>query len=90
MITVVYVSIDKLDMRRKWEEIVQFNRLEGYHILADDVLIEDMWKFLGDPQGVIPRYALIDKNGNVYLANAARPGYNERLISQIRMLLDSQ
>ena len=86
-ITVLYVSIDKSRWEKKWRENIRFNQLEGYHVLADDVLIQDMWDFLGGKQGIIPRYALIDKNGDIFLNDAARPSESEKLTEQIKSLL---
>ena len=59
------------------------------HVLADEVLIQDMWHFLGGRQGAIPRYALIDKNGALFLKDAARPSESEKLIEQINNLIFS-
>jgi thiol-disulfide isomerase/thioredoxin len=78
-LTILYISVDKLSWKRKWQENMRFNELEGYHVLANDVLIQDMWKQLGGPAGSIPRYALIDKNGSIYLSDAARPSEGEKL-----------
>lgn len=69
---------------------MRFNELAGYHVLADDVLIQDMWKQLGGTPGMIPRYALIHKNGSIYISNAARPMEGEKLVTQIEALLAEQ
>lgn len=84
-ITVLYISIDKVRWKNRWKENIKFNELEGYHVLADNVLIQDMWKKIGGREGLIPRYVLIDKKGN-----AARPSQGEKLVQQIQGLLDSQ
>ncbi|MEX2232630.1 MAG: TlpA disulfide reductase family protein [Cyclobacteriaceae bacterium] len=89
-IAVLYISIDKPQWERKWKENIKFNELEGYHVLADNLLIQDMWKQLGGTAGLIPRYALIDKNGSVYLNNAARPSEGAELVNQIRGLLGTE
>jgi thiol-disulfide isomerase/thioredoxin len=86
-LTVLYISIDKQTWEKKWRENIRFNQLEGYHVLADDVLIRDAWHYLGGREGVIPRYALIDKNGNVFLAEAARPSQGKKLVEQVENLL---
>ena len=82
-ISVLYVSIDKPTWEKKWKENMKFNQLEGYHVLANDILIEDMWKYLGGRQGVIPRYALIDRNGTLFLNEASRPSQGDELVNQI-------
>lgn len=40
-IAVLYISIDKPRWEKKWRENMRFNQLEGYHVLANDVLIQD-------------------------------------------------
>ena len=45
---------------------------------------------LGGTEGLIPRYALIDKSGAIYLDNASRPSDGEKLVQQIQSLLESQ
>jgi thiol-disulfide isomerase/thioredoxin len=86
-IVILYISIDNETSKKKWKENIKFNQLEGYHALANDVFVKDMWQVLGGDQGVIPRYALIDKNGNIVLNNAARPSDGEKLTKQIESLL---
>ena len=43
-----------------------------------------------DQRGLIPRYALVDKKGSIYLDNAARPSEGEKLVQQIQSLLMSR
>ncbi|UZR98443.1 TlpA family protein disulfide reductase [Chondrinema litorale] len=85
-ITVLYISIDKKKWKRKWKENMKFNQLEGYHVLADEILIKDMWAFLGGREGVIPRYAIVDKSGKIILSDAARPSNRNKLIDQLNKL----
>ncbi len=82
-ISILYISVDKPVWEKKWKENIKFNQLEGYHVLANDPLIEDMWKNLKGTQGAIPRYALIDKNGNVVLNEAPRPSQGDKLTKEI-------
>lgn len=86
-ISILYISIDKPVWERKWKENMKYNQLEGYHVLANDILIEDLWNYLGGTQGAIPRYALIDKNGKVFMPEASRPSQGDKLIEQIKALL---
>lgn len=88
-LTVLYVSIDKERWTKKWRDNIKYNQLEGYHVLANKVLIKDMWKFLGGMTGTIPRYALITKDGKLFKGNAARPNQTEKLKVQIQNLLTS-
>lgn len=86
-LAVLYISIDKESWEKKWEENIKFNQLEGFHVLANDILKEDIWNSLGGEKGIIPRYALIDKNGAVYLGDAARPSDSSKLLQQIENML---
>ena len=86
-ISVLYISIDKPVWEERWKKSLSFNQLDGYHVLANDILIEDMWKYLGGKQGIIPRYALVDKNGGLYVSDAPRPGDGRKLVEQIEKLL---
>ena len=88
-LTVLYISIDKERWEKKWRENIKYNRLEGYHILANDVLIKDMWNYLGGMHGAIPRYALINKEGELFSNDAVRPSQRQKLIDQIEELLAS-
>lgn len=88
-LTVLYISIDKERWEKKWRENIKYNQLEGYHVLANDVLIKDMWKFLGGAKGAIPRYALINDEGKMIFNDAARPSQIGKLSKQIEEMISS-
>lgn len=88
-LALLYISIDKQRWENKWRENIKYNQLEGYHVLADDVLIRDMWKELAGMTGAIPRYALVDKKGEIFINEAARPSESEALIKQINELIST-
>jgi thiol-disulfide isomerase/thioredoxin len=83
----LYISIDKPEWNDRWQKNIKYNKLSGYHFRGDDAFIKDMWKVLGGEQGVIPRYALIDKNGAIVIPAAARPSNTAKLKEQINELL---
>ncbi len=89
-IQLLYISIDKPQWEDRWRQSMKYNELEGYHVRANNELIIDMWKVLGGDVGAIPRYALVDKNGEIFLNTAARPSDDEKLTEQINRLLTSQ
>ncbi|TDE14821.1 TlpA family protein disulfide reductase [Dyadobacter psychrotolerans] len=69
----LYVSIDQ--DTEKWKKFLKENsQIKGLHgiqnseIVADSNLVTSLYKF-----GAIPRYIIIDKNGNIVTANAKRP-----------------
>ena len=86
-LTVLYVSIDKQEWGKNWRQSVKYNQLEGYHVQANDVLIKDMWNFFGELRGAIPRYALLNKKGEVFVNDAASPSQIELLQKQINDLV---
>ena len=73
-ITPVYISIDRPEAKKVWQTLINFNQLEGDHILVNKSLMKDIATTIyknGDVS--IPRYILIDKNGRVISWDAPRP-----------------
>ena len=71
----VSVSIDKVSDRDKWKSMIANQALGGIQLLADND-----WKssFVTDYQiNGIPRFILIDKEGNIVDPNAPRPSSTE-------------
>lgn len=68
-IHLVYLNID--DKEDSWRRVIKKQSLEGIHLRADEEISR---KLRSDYTiGPIPRYILIDKNGNVVRSNAASP-----------------
>lgn len=86
----LYISIDKESSAKKWESLVNYNQLTGYHILASDILIKSLWEYLSTIPGRIPRYALIDTNGKLFLGEAARVSESDKLLRQLNELVNIQ
>lgn len=84
---ILYISIDKPEWDDRWRQGIKINQLEGYHFRANNKFIIDMWSTIGDWQGAIPRYVLIDKKGNIFKSTAARPSMGNELSSQITELI---
>lgn len=87
-LVVLYISIDKMSVRKKWKEVINFYQLRGYHIQADDKFQRQMWGYIKGNEGAIPRYILVKKGGSVFAAEAARPSQGDELIGQINKMLD--
>jgi len=83
----LYISIDKALWKDRWKQSIKYNELQGHHVRANDLLIADMWKVLGGSEGAIPRYVLVDKRGNIFKSNAARPSQKDILVAQISDLI---
>jgi len=84
---ILYISIDKPEWDDRWRQSIKINQLEGYHFRANNKFIIDMWSAIGDWQGAIPRYVLIDKKGSIFKSTAARPSMGNELPSQIAELI---
>jgi thiol-disulfide isomerase/thioredoxin len=70
-IAFVSLSIDKMEHKEKWLKMIQDEKLQGIQVLADKDWNSDFvtaYNIKG-----IPRFILLDKNGNIVDANAPRP-----------------
>ena len=63
----LYISIDKPEWEDRWKHSIKFNQLQGNHFRADDEFIINMWNTLGGYEGAIPRYALVNEQGEIVL-----------------------
>lgn len=73
-VTILYISIDNEDSRKKWTSDIEELELNGYHLLANKDLINDIHKNVyQNTTIVIPRYVLIDRNGHVVNNDLPRP-----------------
>jgi thiol-disulfide isomerase/thioredoxin len=70
-IVFVSMSIDKAEDKAKWEEMVKSKGLKGVQIFADNNWKSDFVTAYGITG--IPRFILIDKEGNIFDADAPRP-----------------
>ncbi len=86
-LVVLYISLDKKEWASRWKENIRFNRLEGIHYRADQDFAIDMWRELQGKQGTIPRYALVNKRGDIVLLNASRPSDGDKLVKEIERLI---
>lgn len=86
-ISKLYISINDIADSSKWQSAINRYSLGGYHILANEDLIDDIKiKIYGVKKNEpipIPRYVLIDKKGVIVVSNANRPSDFELLTSQI-------
>ncbi len=73
-INLVYLSIDKDADKEKWEKDVDRLGLKGYHVRANRRMVESIQRSVFDNGAItIPRYILIDEEGNVLSKDFARP-----------------
>ncbi len=80
----VSISIDDIKDHEKWQKFVKDKNLGGVQLFADKNWASDFITAYGINS--IPRFILIDPNGNVVDANAARPS-DPSLVAQLDKLL---
>jgi thiol-disulfide isomerase/thioredoxin len=74
-IVFVSLSIDKMEDKGKWEDMVKKEKLKGVQIFSDNNWNSDFVRAYGITG--IPRFILIDKEGNIVDADAPRPSNPE-------------
>ncbi len=79
----VGISVNEQKDKQKWIKMVQDKNLEGYQLLADKDWNSDFAKQYNINS--IPRFILIDPNGNIVDADAPRPSDSE-LINLLKSL----
>jgi hypothetical protein len=84
-IAFVSLSIDKMEHKDKWLKMIEDENLGGIQILADQDWNSDFvtaYNIKG-----IPRFILIDKEGNIVNANAPRPSdpYLKEVLSTLAL-----
>lgn len=70
-LAIVSLSIDKMENKEKWKQMIREQGLKGIQILADQDWNSEFitaYNITG-----IPRFILIDPEGNIFDANAPRP-----------------
>ena len=85
----LYLSIDRPDAEKAWRKAIPYYQLKGYHLLAGQELAQAVYRELGNEQGAIaiPRFLIVDKEGNIVVPNAASPDQPEKLIEQLKEVL---
>jgi thiol-disulfide isomerase/thioredoxin len=78
----VYVSVDKEVDKEKWENYIKYHSIVGYHMQANNQLVGNIKNELPDYIG-IPRYIIVDEEGNIVELNAKRPSDGKELLEQL-------
>ena len=80
----VFISIDGNERHEIWEKEVSMLGLGGYHIRASPSLYTSIKKLIFNKGDVsIPRYIIVDENGDIISFNASRPTSVRSEISRI-------
>lgn len=69
------ISVDKQKDHQKWIDYVNNENLKGVQLIADKAFDSDVAKAYGI--NAIPRFMLIDKDGNIVTIDAPRPSSDE-------------
>lgn len=85
-IACLYISLERSPDRDKWKLYLNKYNLIGSHILINDALREDLYRVLGSNSLWIPRYILVDPNGNIVLPEGALPSDGTKLYDQINQI----
>ena len=85
----LYLSIDRPQAEEAWRKAIPHYQLKGYHLLAGQELAASVYRELGNEQGslAIPRFLIVDKEGNIVVPNAASPDQPDKLIEQLKAVL---
>ena len=67
----LYISIDRDDADQQWKDMIKFYNLSGTHIRGNQELNDNLIK--QHNVAFIPRYILIDEQGNIMEEHAKRP-----------------
>lgn len=81
----LYISIDRPEERKKWEKIIAYHQLKGYHLLVNEKLGKSLYTELGNERQIlsIPCFVIIDKTGKIAIRHAAAPSEPEKVIEQL-------
>lgn len=82
-ITMVYISIDKENRDKQWQEMIHFYNLEGYHIRANEKLYADLLKLYGSQSFGIPWHFLAGNDGDIKQKHVSGPSEIENLEKQL-------
>ena len=85
-INILYLSIDLPNSRKEWEKCTK--DLSGCHLLASDKLQKEIKaKVYENKPFAVPRYLLLDADGNIINGDLPRPSQFEQLISTLKKCL---
>ena len=86
-LVMLYISLD-VNRPEKWKDYVIKKDLRGHHLLVDQPLhisLYENWNVT-----TIPRYMIVDRNGEVINRNAPRPSQGKPLIRAIETVIGDQ
>ena len=88
-IAYLYLSIDRPQAEKVWKKSIPYYNLKGHHLLAGKELAQAVYQELGNERGIlsIPRFLIVDKDGDIVVFDAASPNQPEKLLEQLKQVL---
>lgn len=82
----VFISLDKIEAKDKWVELIKFYDLSGYHHLASREFFVDFEKNHSTIENAvsIPQYLIVNEKGEIVTNNAPRPGLPDEVLKIIK------
>ena len=85
-INTLYICEGRNSKEKVWKEMIKGYELNGYHIMANEKLMADIFNIFGQNGSFsYPRYILIDENGEIIFENAKRPSEIKELAESINI-----
>ncbi|MBC3845820.1 redoxin family protein [Winogradskyella echinorum] len=84
----LFISLDNSEDKDKWEQMIKFYDLAGYHHLASREFFVDFEKNHSTIENAvsIPQYLIVNEEGNIITNNAARPSQPKELEEFIKSM----
>ena len=82
---VLFISRDKTSDEGRWRKFVKKRALAGYHVMPNPALEKDLRSLI--QWTAIPRYAIVDKAGQIVNSEAPSPSAGRQLIDEIKAYL---
>ncbi len=80
-VEILYLSLDRDHTQKRWEDMIKYYNLTGKHVRANVKLKADLRNKFG--RFGVPRYLIVDKQGNVINDDAPRPSNISALEKQL-------
>lgn len=89
-VQLLYIAMDDKSYGNRWEEVIRFYKVSGTHMRANALLQNSLSKIIWNRPGggfSVPRYVLLDANGNILNAKMLKPSDGSELFNQIQSFL---
>ena len=87
-IKMVYIAFEKSRDREKWLNFIKSYNLKGSHFISNSAFKSDLKRMVNNIDFGLPRYIIVNSNGEIVEKNAYRPSDKEKLFRQIMKKLN--